>query len=113
MTFFSHRPGFSDFPFLFPDFQYLLLCSMSYMTLCPLLTRKTNISEKNSLMTRFFTLFVLSRASDNTTSQNIGGTDAWAVPPPQILGVRPTSPPRSLPLLRPSVPLSDPLRICV
>src|SRR6218665_2987538 len=23
---------------------------------------------------------------DNTTSPNIGGTDAWAVPPPQILG---------------------------
>ena len=31
--FFSHWPGFSDFPFLFPDFPYLfLLCSMSYMT---------------------------------------------------------------------------------
>ena len=23
MTFFSHSPGFSDFPFLFPDFSYL------------------------------------------------------------------------------------------
>src|SRR6218665_1600042 len=34
----------------------------------------------------FFTLFILSRASDNTTSQNIGATDAWAVPPPQIFG---------------------------
>src|SRR6218665_857562 len=28
----------------------------------------------------FFTLFILSRISDNTTSQNIGGTNAWAVP---------------------------------
>ena len=37
----------------------------------------------------FFTLFILSRASDNTTSPNIGGTDAWAVPPPEILRDRP------------------------
>src|SRR6218665_2280582 len=36
--------------------------------------------------TKFFTLFMLSRTSDNTTSQNIGGTNAWAVPPPQIFG---------------------------
>jgi len=42
----------------------------------PFLTRKTH----------FFTRFILSRASDNTTSQNIGGTNAWAVPPPQTLG---------------------------
>ena len=40
----------------------------------------------------FFTLFILSRASDNTTSQDIGGTDAWAVPPPRIwVGRPPTS----------------------
>ena len=39
----------------------------------PFLTRKTP----------FFALFILSRTSDNTTSQNIGGgTNAWAVPPP-------------------------------
>src|SRR6218665_2565401 len=41
----------------------------------PFLTRKTS----------FFTLFILWRTSDNTT-QNIGGTNAWAVPPPQTLG---------------------------
>src|SRR6218665_3767860 len=46
---------------------------MSYMTI--------SSQEK-----QFFTLFMLSRTSDNTTSQNIGGTNAWAVPPPQILG---------------------------
>src|SRR6218665_591444 len=34
----------------------------------------------------FFTLFILSRTSDNTASQHIGGTNAWAVPPPQISG---------------------------
>jgi len=31
-------------------------------------------------MTPYFTQFVLSHASDNTTSRNIGGTDARAVP---------------------------------
>src|SRR6218665_2486470 len=53
---------------------------MSYMT--PFLTRKTP----------FFALFILSRASDNIAFQNIGGTNAWAVPPPQILGDRPPVP---------------------
>ena len=38
----------------------------------------------------FFTLFILSRTSDNTTSQNIG----WTNPPPQIFlgGASPQSP---------------------
>src|SRR6218665_3655619 len=42
----------------------------------------------------FFTLFIPSRTSDSTTSQNIGGTNAWAVPPPQIFwgGPSPQSP---------------------
>src|SRR6218665_2414295 len=34
---------------------------------------KTTISENNSLIRPFFTLFILSRASDNTTCLNIGG----------------------------------------
>src|SRR6218665_3876544 len=47
----------------------------------------------------FFTLLILSRTSDNTASQNIGETNAWAVPPPQILGGNvPPVPPRSPPL---------------
>ena len=29
----SHRPGFSDFPFLLPDFPYLYYVTMSYMSL--------------------------------------------------------------------------------
>src|SRR6218665_2503904 len=50
-----------------------------------LMTFFPTISEKNSLlMTPFVTLFILSRPSDNTISQNIRGTDAWAVPLPQI-----------------------------
>src|SRR6218665_1756042 len=73
---------FSDFPFLFQDFPYLLLCSVSYMTLSS--QEQTTISQQNSVITPFFTLFVLSRASDNTTYQNIGGTDSWADLPPQI-----------------------------
>src|SRR6218665_3159152 len=51
----------------------------------PFLTRKTP----------FFTLFILSRASDNTTSPNIFGDGCMGRPPPQILGERPPSPPRS------------------
>src|SRR6218665_1262750 len=51
MTFFSHRPGFSDFPFLFPDSPYL------YCVKCrihdPFFTRKNTISKKNSLTTPF------------------------------------------------------------
>src|SRR6218665_2546206 len=61
---------------------------MSYMTI--------SSQEK-----QFFTLFMLSRTSDNTTSQNIGETNAWAVPhlkfwggpsPQSPLGLRPCSP---------------------
>src|SRR6218665_2090699 len=80
MTFLLSSTGFSDFPFLFPNFPYLYCV-------------KWTISEKDSLTTPFFTLFVLSRASDNTTSQNIGGTDAWAVPHLKFRGRPPRSPP--------------------
>ena len=96
--FFSHRPGFSDFPFLFPDFPYL------YRVKCliydPFFTRKTTISEKNSVATPFFTMFVRSRPSDNTTSQKIGGggTDAWADPHLKFWGTVHPVPTRSPPL---------------
>src|SRR6218665_1773818 len=83
MTFFSHRPGSSDFSHIFHMFTMLNVVYDHF------LTRKT----------QFFTLFMLSRTSDNTTSQNIGGTNAWAVPPPQIFGgTVPPVPPRSPPL---------------
>src|SRR6218665_2720201 len=64
----------------------------------PFLTKRTTNSEKNSFMTPFFTLFVLSRASDNTTSQNIGGRMHGPYPHLKFLGDRPPSPPRSPPL---------------
>src|SRR6218665_855900 len=47
----------------------------------------------------FFTLFTLSRTSDNTTSQNIGGTNACSIPHLKFFwGGPPPVPPRSPPL---------------
>src|SRR6218665_2366063 len=48
----------------------------------------------------FFILFILSRTSDNTTSQNIGGDQCMGCPPHLKFwgGDRPPSPPRSPPL---------------
>src|SRR6218665_2922484 len=60
---------------------------MSYMTLS---------SQEKHL---FLTLFILSRASDNTTSQYWGGTNAWAVPHLKFGGGPSPSPPRSPPLV--------------
>jgi len=95
--FFSCRPGFYYFTFLFPDSPYL------YCVKChiwPFLHKKNHYFRKEFLDDPFFSLFILLRASNNTTYQNIGGMDAWAVPPPQIfLGDRPPSPPRSPPLM--------------
>ena len=79
-TFFSHRLYFSDFACLY-------FCQMFYMLTCMALSSwEKSLFHKKSFMTPFFTQFVLSHASNNTTSQNIGGTDAWAVPPPQSFG---------------------------
>jgi len=76
---------FQIFPFfsqIFPKF------AMLNVIFDPFLTGKTP----------FLTLFILSRTSDNTTTLNIGGTNAWAVPhlkfflgpsPPAPLGLRP------------------------
>src|SRR6218665_2344953 len=58
---------------------------MSYMTLP---------HKKNT----FFTLFILSHASDNTTSQNIGGPMHGPSPTSNFGGGSPPSPPRFPPL---------------
>ena len=42
--------------------------------------------------------FVFCLTSHNSTSQNIGGTDAWAVPHLKFGGTVPPSPPYSLPM---------------
>src|SRR6218665_491467 len=64
---------FLIFPFFSQSFP---MFAMLNVIIDPFLTGKTP----------FFTLFILSRASDNTTSQNIGGTNAWAVPHLKFLG---------------------------
>src|SRR6218665_1713092 len=67
------------FSFFSQIFRIFLVLNIVYD---PFLTKNT-----------FFTLFILSRASDNTTSQNIGGTDAWAVPHLKLLeGLSPQFP---------------------
>src|SRR6218665_3100153 len=48
--------------------------------------------RKEFLNKTIFTLFILSHTSDNTTSLNIGGTNAWAVPTSNFGGDRPPAP---------------------
>src|SRR6218665_2454529 len=83
---FFRGPRFQKCPFSRPKFLMtffrfcVLYCDkMSYTNLSSQ-EKPLNISEKNSLIRPFFTLFILSRASDNTTCLNIGVTNAWAVP---------------------------------
>src|SRR6218665_1066157 len=101
-------PKHSDDLFLVID-QVFLILTLSFQILCifivsnfvcdPFFTTKSPLSTKNFLTTHiFFTLFKLSHPSHNTISQNIGGTNAWAVPPSQIWGAAPAVPPRSSPL---------------
>src|SRR6218665_3843092 len=80
--FFSHRPGSSDFSFLFPHFPYV------YYVKCRIydhfLTRKTQFSLCSCFHAHPTTLLL----------KILGGTNAWAVPPPQLLGrTVPPSPP--------------------
>ena len=77
---FSHRPGFSDF------FQILHIFAVLNVVYDPFFTTKTTISKKNSLTTPFF---YSVRTLMRITSQNIGGTDAWAVPHLKFWGDRP------------------------
>src|SRR6218665_3430554 len=75
-------PKIHDDLFLVIDQVFKILRFITVLNVVhdPFFTRKTTISENNSLIRPFFTLFVLPRASDNTTFLNIGGTNAWAVP---------------------------------
>src|SRR6218665_1181903 len=71
-------------------FSISVLCAMSYH---PFFTRKTAISENNSLITSFFTLFVLSRASDKHYFSKYWGDGCMGRPPSQIFwGAVPKSP---------------------
>src|SRR6218665_3563750 len=64
-----------------PILEFLILLQYPILS-----SQKTTISQKGFLyITLFFTLFVLSRAFDNTTSQTMGGR-MHGPSPPQILG---------------------------
>src|SRR6218665_3257460 len=85
------------FLFLVIDQVFQILCFFTVLNVVydPFFTRKTTISKKEFLdKTIFFTLSVLSRASDNTTSLNIGGGrpltfNFWGTGPKSPLGLRP------------------------
>src|SRR6218665_2727493 len=72
---------------IFPFFSHIFrIFTMLNVVYDPFLTRKTP----------FFTLFILSSTSDNTTSQNIGGDECMGCPPTLNFGG--PSPPRFPPL---------------
>ena len=82
---FSRRPGFSNFPFPFPDFPCL-----NYVK-----CRIWPFPHKKN--TFFYSVRTFARIRHHV-SHNIGGTDAWAVPHLKFLGDRPPSTPKSSPL---------------
>src|SRR6218665_3737449 len=87
MTFLVIDQVFRIFPFFYQIFRIFTVFNVVYD---PFLTRKTP----------FYTLFILSRASDNTTTQNIGGDGCMGRSPTSNFGgTAPPVSPRSLPLL--------------
>jgi len=92
MTLLSEKFSFSRPKILMTFFSPYLYCFKCRIR--PFLHKKNHYFRNEFLDdTILFTLFVLSRASDNTTSQNIGGTDAWAVPTSNFGGDRPSQSP--------------------
>jgi len=81
--FFSHRHVFQIFPIVFQFFRIFTVFNVIHDPFQ--LQEKNPISGNNSLMTPFLLCSCFRAHSTNTTSLNIGGTEAWAVPPPQIL----------------------------
>src|SRR6218665_691217 len=83
MTFLRKKFPFSRPKFLMVDlflvidhvFQIFNIFTLLNFLYDHFFTTKSRISQNNSLMTPFFTLFLLSRTSNNTTSQNNGGAD--------------------------------------
>src|SRR6218665_2217615 len=70
MTFFSHRPNFSDFPFLFLEFPYLyyVKCSIS-----PFPHKKNHYFRKEFLYDSFFLICSYFRAHPTTLLLKILG----------------------------------------
>src|SRR6218665_3545025 len=86
ITFFSHRPGFSDFP----------LFTVIKCPIRPFLGNKNHYFRKEFLnKTIFYSVHPFAHIRQRYFSK-YWGTNAWAVLPPQILGG--PSPPRSPPL---------------
>ena len=84
--FFSHRPGFSDFPFLFPDFPYL------YYVKCRI---RPFPHLKNNFL---YSVHTFTCIRQHYFSKYLGD-QCMGRPPPQIfLGPSPQSLPRSPPL---------------
>src|SRR6218665_3650273 len=82
MTFFSHRPYSLCF-------FISLLSEILYITYMAIFFKKSLYFRTRNLFT---THFLLSpHTSENTTSRNIGGTDAWAVPHLKFWGTVPQS----------------------
>src|SRR6218665_134991 len=85
---------FSCPKFLMTFFHIFAACNFVYD---PFFTRKTPISENNSLLTLFLLCSCFRTHPTNATSQNIGGrADAWAVPHLTFWEDRPPSLPLSL-----------------
>ena|SRR6218665_1844020 len=78
--FFSHQP-------FFLTSSHILI----YNVYDSFLNEKRLLNQNNSSFTPLFSLLQLLQTSNNTTSQNIGGTDAFWGPSPQ--------PPRSPPMV--------------
>src|SRR6218665_3978535 len=79
--FFSHRPGFWDFPFLFQHFPYV------YYVKCPI---SPFPHQKNTF---FYSIHTFTRIRQHYFSK-YWGTNAWAVPPTSNFGgTVPPSPP--------------------
>src|SRR6218665_699355 len=88
MIFFSHQPYFAVFCHLPVSTVNVILCNIydHFSFRKPLFQNKTFLHD-----TFLKSQFVLCRASNNTTSLNIGGMDAWAVPHLKFWGDRPPS----------------------
>src|SRR6218665_331485 len=89
-------PKISDDLFLVIDhvFQILRFFTVLNVLYNPFFTIKTTISENNSLITPFFYSFRTFTRIQRHYFSKYWGTNAWAIPPPQIFWVdRPPSPP--------------------
>src|SRR6218665_296817 len=84
MTFLKSSTRFFRFFLPFPRFS--LSFTMFNVMYDPFLTTRTTISEKNSFMTPFLLCSYFRAHLTTLLLKILGGTDAWAVPPPQILG---------------------------